>query len=311
MLKIFSTIILVVSGCTAWGQAFAPLNAKWHYANYCNVPPWVGDCGYFTAEAVRDTMVNGLMATVVEHRSMGVLTPQSEVLIREDDNRVYFFENGQFKLLYDFNLEVGDTLTFSVPQNSQLYDFSCGMASDTSRFAQVVVVSTTITEIDGQQLKTLHTSAINFEDLEYLSWELGSFTERIGSYNGLFGVSTTACLGGFPGHFRCYDDPIISYVASTEACDFVMGQRELTAKSGISIHPNPAYSMIQVKSLFEKIVGYRVSTICGQTLLERKIVPSVTIGVDLDYLSPGIYVVETYGISGSTVREKIIKLNSN
>jgi hypothetical protein len=155
MIKMFLTGILTISACTAWGQTFAPLNAKWHYANYCNIPPWMGDCGYFTAEAVRDTMVNGLMATVVEHRNMGVLTPQSEVLIREDDNRVYFFENGQFKLLYDFNLEVGDTLTFSIPHNSQFYGFSCGMEPDTSRFAQVVVLSTTITDIDGQQLKTL------------------------------------------------------------------------------------------------------------------------------------------------------------
>jgi hypothetical protein len=307
MLKTFFTVILAASVCTAWGQAFAPLNAKWHYANFCQMPPWLGGCGYFTVEAVRDTMVNGLMATVIEQRNMGVLTPQSEVIIREDDNRVYFFESGQFKLLYDFNLEVGDTLTFSVPHNSQLYDFTCGGGPDTSRAAQVVVVSTAMTEIDGQLLKTLHTSTI-YQDSEYMTWELGSITERIGSSSGLFGYSDLQCLGGFAGHFRCYDDHLISYNASSEACDFVMGQSELTDRSSIFIHPNPAYSVIRLNSPAEEIVAFRVSTICGQTLLERRIMPSATIEVDLGHLSQGVYVVETYGMSGSTAREKVIKL---
>lgn len=255
-------------------------------------------------------MVNGLTATVLEKRNMGVLIPEAEVIIREDSNRVYFFENGQFKLLYDFNLEVGDTMTFSIPHNSHYYDFSCGAGSDTSITAQVLVVSTTMTEVDGQLLKSLYTSAIYHDESTYMNWELGGFTERIGSYNGLFGFSTTQCLGGFSGHLRCYSDNIISHNPTTQPCDFVMGEDEMTEVNTISIYPNPAKSMIRVESATEKIAAYRIRTVNGQTLMDISHIPSTTIEVDLSHLSQGVYIIEAYGMSGVPVRETVIKLNN-
>ncbi|MFH2143761.1 MAG: hypothetical protein ABIJ97_15155, partial [Bacteroidota bacterium] len=201
-LKILFAIIIWTSIFpTISGQNFAPVNAIWHFQKYCINPPWVTNCGYFTVEVVRDTTINGKYATIIENSDLGTLIPNAQLILREDSNKIYFFENNQFRLLYDFNLVAGDTLTFSIPNKWNYYDFTCGLCPDTSKFAQVVIDSTEILIIDGQLLKSLYTRPIYNNDTTcFYSWELGQIVERIGSYNGIFGYSTTQCLGGFYGN---------------------------------------------------------------------------------------------------------------
>jgi len=301
-------ILLAVSTSPTWGQAFAPLNAIWHYENFCNTPPWSESCGYFTVEAVRDTVINGLTATVLEHRNMGMLIPQAEVIVREADNRVYFFEDGQFKLLYDFNLNEGDTMTFSVPQNVAYYDFTCGGGYGVPDSAQVRIDSTALIEVDGQLLKTLYSTEIIVPGNEHSAWVLRQFTERIGSHVGLFGYTTNQCLGGFNGYLRCYSDSLISYKTIAEECDFVMGQEELAGNDAATVYPNPTRGAVRVESGRESITAYRVTSMSGQVLLQHTGSFSSSFDIDLSHLPPGIYMVEAFSSSDVVVREKVIKV---
>jgi hypothetical protein len=150
---------------------------------------------------------------------------------------------------------------------------------------------------------------LSTEETDHFSWMLGSVPQRIGSSRGLFGKSTTQCLGGFSGHLRCYSDSLISYTAITEACDFVTGQGEMTPSRTISIYPNPAQAVIRVESPDEDIVAYRVSAMNGQTLLDKRVTPSSIIQIDLGHLPQGLYVVGAFGMNGAVAREKVIKLN--
>lgn len=310
MRKTFLTALIVTSALTAWSQDFAPLNAKWHYENFCHMPPWHGSCGYFTVEVVRDTVVNGLAASVLENRNMGAIIPEAEVIIREDGDRVYFFENGQLKLLYDFNLNAGDTMTFSIPHNSIYYDFSCGFFPDTSLTARVLVTSTNLTEVDGQLLKVLNTSPIFTEGGDHFNWVLGSVSQRIGSSGGLFGFSETQCLGGFSGHLRCYSDSLISLTTITEACDFVTGVDGSRGMGTVAIYPNPTSSTVRVESTDGEISAYRISNMSSQIVLDRRFAPSATINIDLGHLPQGLYILEAHGLNGNVTRERIVKFNS-
>jgi len=300
-------ILLAMSTSTSWGQAFAPLNAIWHYEHFCNLPPWEESCGHFTVEAVRDTMIDGMTANILEYRDMGVVVPEAEIIIREDANRVYFYENGQFKLLYDFNLNEGDTMTFSVPQNVAHYDFTCGGGYGVPDSAQVRIDSTALTEVDGQLLKTLYSTAIIVPGNEDSAWVLEQFTERIGSHAGLFGYTTFVCLGGFSGYLRCYNDSLVSYTTVAEACDFVMGLNETAEDNSISIYPNPTASRVFVESSAENIIGYTVRSMSGQVLLEQLNQSLTRIGIDLSEIPSGIYIVEIHNGRNELVREKIIK----
>ena len=311
-LKLLLTIILWASSFSITsGQSFAPLNAKWHFQKYCTSPPWLDNCGYFTVEAVQDTTVNGKYATIFENRDLGSLIPDAQLIVREDSNKIYFFENNQFKLLYDFNMSTGDTLTFSIPHNWHYYDFSCGDSPDTSRFAQVVIDSTAILTIDGRLLKSLYTSPIyNNDTTYYYSWQLGQIVERIGSHNGIFGFSTTQCLGGFFGNFRCYNDSLINYKTVTEDCDFVSGLDKIIDKNTISIYPNPTGSKLLIHKYINYITEYKILSITGQFLLERKNLFSKSEEIDISAFNQGIYVIKIRDDKDITAIQKIIKQNS-
>ncbi len=290
-------------------QGFAPLNAIWHYEHFCNLLPWEASCGHFTVEAVRDTMIDGMTANILEYKDMGVVIPQAEVIISEEANRVYFFEDGQFKLLYDFNLNEGDTMTFHVPQNVAYYDVTCGGGYGVPDSAQVRIDSTALIEVDGQLLKTLYSSSIIDHGNDISGWVLEQFTERIGSHAGLFGYTTFVCLGGFNGYLRCYSDHLISHTTVAEACDFVMGQEELAGNDAATVYPNPTRGAVRVESGRESITAYRVTSMSGQVLLQRTGSFSSSFDIDLSQLPPGIYMVEAFSSSDVVVREKVIKLD--
>ncbi|OFY85770.1 MAG: hypothetical protein A3K10_01115 [Bacteroidetes bacterium RIFCSPLOWO2_12_FULL_31_6] len=291
-----------------FAQNFAPLNAKWHYQKFCNNPLWISNCGYFTAEIVRDTIVNGKSAKVMENADLGVLIPAAQLIIREDSDRVYFFENNQFKLLYDFNLNTGDTLFYSVPSNWMYYDFTCGDYPDTSKLTQAIIDSTGQLSINGELLKVLYTSPNYSPDTtKYFSWELGQVIQRIGSLRGLFGASTTQCLGGFPGSIRCYNDSLISYKPVLFDCDFVTGIDRDVNENLISIYPNPS------SGKFTLDFGNAINNISVEiyNLMGKKIVAKPILSkrevIDLSNQPKGIYYVKTINKKESSTQKIILE----
>lgn len=246
-----STLILIASMFThlAFGQVFAPLNAEWHFQKWSINEEYIVD--YYSAKAEHDTVINGNYATVLTYRFNGTIIPDAKIIVMEADGKVYFYEDNSFKLLYDFTLSVGDTLTFSVPQNFHYYDISCGPYPDTSllSLAQVTVDSIIPTIFDNQVLDVFYTTPIYHTSGQYFSWQLGNIIENIGSFNGLFGFSTTQCLGGDFGHFRCYSDSVLTYYLSVEDCDYTT-----TAINNIadifpfSVYPNPATNSLTIET---------------------------------------------------------------
>ncbi|MEZ5171925.1 MAG: hypothetical protein R2850_00030 [Bacteroidia bacterium] len=195
------------------------------------------------------------------------IVPESEILINEQNNKVYFFENDSFKLFFDYNLLAGDTLTFSVPENYHFYDISCGDVPNFSAtpFSKVKIDSVTQNNSGGQLLNVFHTSPVEEVPSQYFSWVLGNVYERIGSKNGIFGYSTTQCLGGNPGHFRCYEDSLIQLQISTEVCDYILAtDNELTSKNNLEIFPNPTINSLSFNLPINKKIVFEIYNLLGQ-----------------------------------------------
>lgn len=232
-----------------YAQEFAPLNAEWHFQKWSINDDYFVD--YYSAKAEHDTVLNGNYSTILTYKENGTIIPDAEIIISEDNGKVYYFENNSFKLLYDFTLAVGDTLTFSVPQNFHYYDISCGPEPDNSilNLAQVTIDSIIPTLFDNQTLDVFYTTPLYDNSGQYFSWQLGTIIERIGSYGGLFGFSTTQCLGGDFGHFRCYSDSILTYYLSVEDCNYTTtGINNVADKLPVSVYPNPATNTITIET---------------------------------------------------------------
>jgi hypothetical protein len=225
----------------AHSQEFAPLHSQWHFQYWSINSDEI--VTFYSAQVNRDTIINNRYVTVLSLMQDNIIVPEADILVNEQNNRIYFFENDSFKLFFDFNLVAGDTLTFSVPENYQFYDISCGNVPDESEthLAKVKIDSITQNYFGGQLLNVFHTSPVEFNISQYFNWDLGNVYERIGSKNGIFGYSTSQCLGGDPGHFRCYSDSLIQFQSTTQECDYLLSTSDaFTLERELKIFPNPA-----------------------------------------------------------------------
>jgi Secretion system C-terminal sorting domain len=275
-------------------QNFAPVGATWHFKKFCSQPTWMFDCGYYKIEILKDTIIQGQYCTILNYSDIDSVITEAQVIIREVNKKVYFYENQNFKLLFDFNLNTGDTLTFSVPYNWGPYAINCGVISDTSKKAQVIIDSTSFDTIDGLQIKVLSTTGFIVSDSNFISWELGLLREKIGSENGFFGHSSLVCLGGFPGHFRCYKDSTIFFKAVPEECDYISALEYFPGNSNLLVFPNPASDFIRIDLPNSQKEGLEFSIInrMGQSirngLLREGKIP-------IEDLAPGFYFIEFTG----------------
>lgn len=269
------SILLLILTPKVNAQEFAPLHSKWYFQY------WSINSGeivtFYSAQVDRDTTINDRYVTILSLERNDTIVPESEILLNEQNNKVYFFENDSFKLFFDFNLVAGDTLTFSVPQNYQYYDVSCGIEPEASetQLSKVKIDSVTQNNLSGQLLNVYHTSPIEDISSQYFNWNLGTVYERIGSKYGIFGYSITQCLGGDLGYFRCYSDSLIQVQNSIEECDFLLSTPdEFHSLKRFQIYPNPTINSFSFKLPIKKDVIIEVYNQLGQIQLSEIIEPT-------------------------------------
>ncbi|MEM1120099.1 MAG: hypothetical protein AAGJ18_06590 [Bacteroidota bacterium] len=99
-------------------------DAAWYYR------PWVAEYQEKVTKVavVGDTIINNRVCALLGVFEQDTLVENSQLIVFYDleNKQVFFYEFGQFKLLYDFSFLAPpeDTTTFFVPQNSNAYDIS-------------------------------------------------------------------------------------------------------------------------------------------------------------------------------------------
>jgi hypothetical protein len=273
MKKIITLLaILLFLGSNLNAQNFAPLNAKWYFQDYSiNSNELVS---FYKASVDRDTIIENRYTTILSLTIDSISISQADILINEQGNKVYFYEDGVFKLLFDFNLNVGDTLVFNFPKNCQYYDITCGYIPKDSitQFSKVRIDSISQEIIGSEYLDVFHTSIVESSTNEYSNWHLNQIIERIGSLNGIFGHSAMQCLGGNWGHFRCYSDSLITYQAAIEDCDYSTSINDIKLQqTEIVLYPNPATKSISFRSHFQENFEMKIYNHIGQCVFSNLI----------------------------------------
>ncbi len=246
---IFVSIILCISGVIN-AQNWFPNGAKWHVEKFCVGPQ--GSCGFYAFLVQKDTTFLGKHARIINCYDITdngtqydtTLVDLAKTIVYEDSNKVYFYENNQFRLLYDFSLNVADTLKFQVPTNVAYY-YGCAAIIDTNlayntSYALVDSIGTySAPPFTG---KTMYFSTAPTDDSSFV---LTTVNERIGSLNGFFGIpQITVCSG----MFRCYRDDSISFSLTTDECDSFYNSVKSDLTNEITIVPNPAQDIVLIKS---------------------------------------------------------------
>ncbi|MEL6843246.1 MAG: hypothetical protein AAFP02_08525, partial [Bacteroidota bacterium] len=216
-MKILQFIFLII--CLSW----APLKAQWSvgtnwiYADYSLVPPFVGVPPIFEVSVIWDSSSTDYQYFRIKRDTTSQMG-SSEVELRYGLDKLWFWADSSYRLLYDFTLAAGDTMRFEIPQQSIHYDLGCGDTSVNGKQYAVLVDSVSVLDVFGVSLKQLHTSILP-DSIVGNGWALGTITERLGSEWGFFGFSETQCLGGYTGALCSYQDSEIgTYFPNGERC---------------------------------------------------------------------------------------------
>ncbi len=197
------------------------------------------------------------------------------------------------RLLYDFNLGVGDTFKSEIG----------GIVYDQNR---VIGLDSTI--INGLWYKIWTFSAEYFGSIDY------TVIEEIGCVNGLLYPINQYLSFEFSSQMICFKTHGLAYPLSNPVitggllgpltfdnltnCSPSLSQYELMPQNNFTIFPNPTESKITISST-EKINQVTITNLLSQTIFSHEY-NAEKIQVDVATLPPGIYLIR---INGTEVRQ--------
>lgn len=170
--------------------------------------------------------------------------------VYEQNDSVFYYGDGSFHLLYDFNVALGDTITRYVP-----FDSRSGLPEVMSDSISYIVDSIGTLELNGGSVRGFHVigfgSSSTNPNLGYAGGGLseGWVYEYIGmTREYLFPYTSFLCDGACPSTILCFspsdsiDDPI-SYTWQGLDCDNLPDNtRDFARPVTVSAYPNPAYA---------------------------------------------------------------------
>ncbi len=261
MKKIIKIIILFLFiPIIVESQNWYPIGATWYF-NKQEMVSFPAH-GFIKYTVVKDTLVDTkpsklLNKEIIEYT--GKILSLSSVIVREENSKVYYYYNGVFKLMYDFTLNVGDTLDIDISRTK------CDSVSP------LIVDSIKNLKINAANLNVQYIKGIYYNKSEW-GGQIDTITytivERVGNdlsccpkFNFFFNPDCQIGEEFVWSGLRCYSDSNISYEGSywvtrfaNYPCDTIIngtiGIIELIKdKYKIDIFPNPTFNYVSFKTV--------------------------------------------------------------
>ncbi len=294
MKKLILAALILITSFKSFSQGnFAPVGAKWHYQYF--------DLLFFAwypvvVETTDTATIGGKLCNKLEITSGATCTLKNPFYIYESNDSVYHYlqNTNSFGLLYNFNAQLGDTITLTVD------DIMTGTSN-----IYLVIDSIGTAIINGLNKNIYHWSQINFP------WNYdfsGSAIEDIGNITFLFpqyGPCDPYAYG-----LRCYQDSIVGLYQTgiATSCNVVTDVNELSSSNLTSISPNPFSTSININSENLKEDDYTISVydLPGKIIYQTKKQFSNKTSVELSDLTKGIYFLKITG-NHFAATKKILK----
>jgi hypothetical protein len=201
--------------------------------------------------------------------------------IREEEEKVWYFSkygNGE-TILYDFTIEVGDTITY-LPQ-------------------PFVVDSINYREINGEDRKHFYLSYLEIPYTEF-------WIEGIGSNYGILSSGGGMGIGGWTW-FLCMSEngELIYMNPNYNSCHLISTGIEEMNNSIIQVYPNPTHDKIKIKNTENiKIESISIIDLKGKKIIEFG---KNQTDLDLSGISTGIYLLKLTHENGEVIRKIMIE----
>lgn len=258
-------------------QVFAPIGAKWYLSqvNWFGPLPIV-DTAY-VSESIADTIINGINCRKVNIRCACCDAQFMYVYDSNDTVYRYHFDLNRFAVLFNFNLNAGDSMYVVINENPDsvlVHIDSVGYLTINSQIRKI--------QYGGSMPQTF--------------WFYGPFVEGVGSLQSIIPLYGTC--DPLSGPLRCYEDTILGlyntgqhtscdslYVIYTSVNDIDNAQPET------NVFPNPFHESatltLNVKNIRE---GYlEIRNALGKVITGEKYFSGNKIELKRSNLQPGIY----------------------
>jgi hypothetical protein len=257
--------------------------SMWRYAGIREYtsPPWV-----IEVKVIGDTLIDGKLCRVLGSWFEGVFQEDSPLPVYYKDNRMSFYEDGQFWPMYDFNLNVGDTMLTYLSKNAHTYSLGGGSQESTDElrldnpYKALILKIDSVETSDGRKLKRLSTYREKVNGMK-------DIVQDIGSENGLFGffLIHTAYVGWY--EFLCYKNE--SYVYPDENSCSPTSSSDVD-KYNFILSPNPVSDILEVNTgeYIPEKGTIRFFDVTGKLLYNQPINDGKNV-ITMDFLQPGMY----------------------
>lgn len=309
-MKIKLTFLFAVLYLASFSQVeFAPIGAEWYYSRMeGTMPP---DEGYTVYKVAKDTIIEGKSVRVIRktyHHADGVtVTNTGNEYLYEEDNKVYWWKNKTFYLLYNFNTQPGESWTVYGEEN--IGDF-CNYDS----LGVVVVDSVKTLKINGYDLKALYTSRGKGSNWGFE----GVILEHIGCVVHIF-PQARACVVDVPyenGPLRCYEDSVFGkfktyyWDKANYECDKLFYYTSVTDVEfgSVRIFPNPSKGQIYIsnpKNL--KIKAIELIDLSGRTIQQWQDFQLTENQLNIQHIPPGVYLLKATTAAGVKTKKLVIQ----
>lgn len=305
LLQILSVFTLATFSINAIAQTeWAPVGAVWYYDYHGG---WGEYESYVTMTSTGDTTIQGISCRKLDFKGPGV-GPQFEYnttyYTYESNDIVWLFDGSNFRLLYDFNAEAGNSWEAFSPSAIWQCDDS---------ITNVVVDSIGYETINGVNLKYL---MVNTPEPEWgfnncYSYDETKILQKIGSLDFMFPQMTCGADMPMVCQLRCYEDNQIGFYSTgiADSCTYErgVGIKKIPYDDNISVFPNPVIdnTFIELQDISGNCT-VKLMTPEGKTLFQKELTQKKSF-IPMSHLPKGLYFL-VFNINSTVSPRKVIKL---
>jgi len=306
MKKIVLVSLLIMLCGASFAQNWYPAGATWTFDDQYLVS--YSAHGYVKYSVGNDTVINDTVAKLININAVAYNGNESvgdPLIVHESNSRVYYWTGERFKLMYDFNLNAGDTLKTEV-----LYIDYCDSVSP------VIIDSVSLVNINGINLKVQYISYTPYNWEFLVETRSERIVERIGSERNF--IYTPKCEYG--DHFaytglRCYNDNDISYKNewwdthySDVECDSVINAHVQEVPDNMfTVYPNPTDDFVTISD-----DGQNGEAFCAElynSLGEKLYITTAecSVSFNMEIYPAGLYIIKVYKKESDICTFKVVK----